>query len=401
MLRLISRILIGLLFLFSGFVKAVDPVGGSIKFTDYFEAFGMDFLLGTTLPLAIVLSTIEIVIGFNLLTGIRVKYTSTIAFYLMLFFTALTLILAIFNPVSDCGCFGDAIKISNWGTFFKNLISLPFTWILFRNRDKFIDKLTRPRINGLTAVSVIFAVGISIYSYRNLPVLDFRPFKTGVNIPEAMKVPEGALQSEYKTTFILEKDGIRKEFDEKNYPYDDTTWVFIDSKSELLKEGYQPPIKDFYITDKNGNDVSEKIIGSKKPVFLMIAPDLSKVEQKQASKLVALNKECRKKNIKFYCVTSSLYEDIIGFEMENGAAMNYLYADEVLLQTIIRANPGLVIIENGTILAKYNFINTPGTDIIKNPVSHIISEKRKQTEKISVLIILLLLISSVLTFYKK
>ena len=401
MLRLISRILIGLLFLFSGFVKAVDPVGGSIKFTDYFEAFGMDFLLGTTLPLAIVLSTIEIVIGFNLLTGIRVKYTSTIAFYLMLFFTALTLILAIFNPVSDCGCFGDAIKISNWGTFFKNLISLPFTWILFRNRDKFIDKLTRPRINGLTAVSVIFAVGISIYSYRNLPVLDFRPFKTGVNIPEAMKIPEGALQSEYKTTFILEKDGIRKEFDEKNYPYDDTTWVFIDSKSELLKEGYQPPIKDFYITDKNGNDVSEKIIGSKKPVFLMIAPDLSKVEQKQALKLVALNKECRKKNIKFYCVTSSLYEDIIGFEMENGAAMNYLYADEVLLQTIIRANPGLVIIENGTILAKYNFINTPGTDIIKNPVSHIISEKRKQTEKISVLIILLLLISSVLTFYKK
>jgi len=401
MLRLISRILIGLLFIFSGFVKAVDPVGGSIKFTDYFEAFGMDFLLGAALPLAIVLSTIEIVVGFNLLVGIRLKHTSTAAFYLMVFFTTLTLVLAIFNPVSDCGCFGDAIKLSNWDTFFKNLISLPFTWILFRHRDEYVEKLSRPRVNSLTAISLIFAVGISIFSYRHLPLIDFRPFKTGVNIPEAMKIPEGAPQPEYKTTFILEKDGVRKEFDEKNYPYDDTTWVFIDSKSVLLKEGYQPPVKDFFITDKDGNNVTDMLLNSKKPVFLMIAPDLTKVEPKQASRLVKLNKECRKQGIKFFCVTSSLFDNILYFEMENGAAMNYLFADEVLLQTIIRANPGLVVLQNGTILAKYNHPDIPTIDIIKNPESYIISETRIKAEKMASALVILLLILSVLMFYKK
>jgi uncharacterized membrane protein YphA (DoxX/SURF4 family) len=402
MLRLISRLIIGLLYLFSGFVKAVDPVGGSIKLTDYFEAFGMDFLIGLSVPLAIVLSTIEFIIGFLLLAGIRVKQASVAAYFMMLFFTVLTLVLALFNPVSDCGCFGDAIKLTNWETFFKNLISLPFTWILYRDRNEFVEKLSRPGINGLTAASVIIAVGISVYSLLYLPVVDFRPFKTGVNIPESMKIPEGAQQAEYKTTFILEKDGKQKEFNEKNYPYDDTTWVFIDSKSVLLKEGYQPPIKDFYVTDNNGNDVSDKLIRSKDPVFLMIAHDLTKVTPKQAVPFVELNKMIRsKKNIKFYCLTSSLYKDLIEFEGSTGAAMNYFFADEVLLQTIIRSNPGLVIINNGTILAKYSYRNVPDITILNDPASYILSENRSGREKTATTIIVLLLIISVLIFYRK
>ena len=173
MLRLISRLIIGLLYLFSGFVKAVDPVGGSIKLTDYFEAFGMDFLIGLSVPLAIVLSTIEFIIGFLLLAGIGVKQASVAAYFMMLFFTVLTLVLALFNPVSDCGCFGDAIKLTNWETFFKNLISLPFTWILYRDRNEFVEKLSRPGINGLTAASVIIAVGISVYSLLICPLSIF------------------------------------------------------------------------------------------------------------------------------------------------------------------------------------------------------------------------------------
>ena len=402
MIRLISRILIGLLFLFSGFVKAVDPVGGSIKLTDYFEAFGMDFLLGAALPFAIVLSSVEFIIGFHLLVGIRLKYTSTAAFYILIFFTSLTFVLAIFNPVTDCGCFGDAIKLTNWETFFKNLISIPFAWVLFKKRGEYVEELSRPRLNGLTAISIIFAVGISVYSYRNLPVLDFRPFKTGVNIPEAMKIPEGAEQAEYKTTFILEKNGKQKEFDEKNYPYDDTTWVFIDSKSILIKEGYQPPIKDFYITDNDGNDVTDNIIKNKETVFLMIAHDLTKVKPQEAKPFVELNKKIRNiKGMKFYCITSSLYKDIVEFERVSDAGMNYFFADEVLLQTIIRSNPGLVIIDNGTILAKYSCSNVPGTKILTDPVSYILSESRAKKEKTATLIIVLLLTISVLIFYKK
>ena len=132
------------------------------------------------------------------------------AYVMMIFFTLLTFVLAIFNPVSDCGCFGDAIKLTNWQTFFKNLLTLPFAWIIFRNKDRYDDELAGWRVFSLSLVSVIFAVGISVYSYRNLPMLDFRPFKTGTNIPEAMKIPEGALQPEYKSVFILEKDGVKK-----------------------------------------------------------------------------------------------------------------------------------------------------------------------------------------------
>ncbi len=401
MLRLISRILIGALFIFSGFIKAVDPVGGSIKFTDYFEAFGMDFLTGFALPMAIILSSIEFIIGFHILLGIRLKQTSVAAFYLMIFFTSLTLILAIFNPVTDCGCFGDAIKLSNWDTFFKNLISLPFTWILYRDRNKSDEPLPYLRINILTAISIIFAVGISIHSYRHLPMIDFRPFKTGVNIPDAMKIPEGAPQPEYRTTFILEKNGKRKEFDENNYPYDDTTWVFIDNKSVLIKEGYQPAIKDFYITDKNSNDQSDKLLNSKKPVFLMIAPDLKKINPDRMSRLKAINKACQKKGIKFYCVTSSLYEDILGFVMNNKTAMKYLFADEVFLQTVIRANPGFVILKNGTILAKYNYPDVPDTKIVDDPVSYIIEHAHKQKERMYVEITGLFLLLLTIFIYKK
>lgn len=401
MIRFISRIVIGLLFLFSGFVKAVDPVGGAIKLKDYFEAFGLDYLNGSALYLAILLSSIELIVGFHILIKIRIRQMSTIAFIMMLFFTTLTLVLAIYNPVSDCGCFGDAIKLTNWDTFFKNLLTLPFVWIIYRNRERYDEELAGWRIFTLSIVSIIFAVGISVYSYRNLPIMDFRPFKTGTNIPEAMKIPEGAEQPEYKTTFILEKDGVKEVFDENNYPYNDSTWVFIDSKTELIKEGYQPPITDFYITNKQGEEATNSILNSKKPLFLMIAPDISSITHEQVAALIKLSDRCRVKGLRFYCITSSLNDEVMEFEVKNRSMFNYLYADEVLLETITRGNPGLVIIERGTIIAKYNYINTPSFDIVDNPISYILKEKSKQTEKYAVLIAVLLTIVSTLIFYKR
>ena len=401
MLRFLSRLLIGLLFLFSGFVKAVDPVGGVIKLKDYFEAFNLDFLNGTALTLAIILSSIEFIIGFHILVKIRIKQMAVAAFVMMIFFTLLTFVLAIFNPVSDCGCFGDAIKLTNWDTFFKNLVTLPFAWIIYRSRDRYEDELAGWRVFSLSLVSIIFTVGISVYSYENLPIIDFRPFKTGTNIPEAMKIPEGALQPEYKTLFILEKNGVKKEFDEINYPYNDTTWVFIDSKTELIKEGYQPPITDFYITNKQGEESTEMILNSDKPVFLMIAPDISTIAPKQVAQLINLSNKCRIKGISFFCVTSSLYDEIMKFELKNRPMFNYLFADEILLETITRGNPGLIIIDRGTILAKYNYVNTPTLKIVDNPASYILQDKSKQIEKYAFLITALLTIISTLIFYKR
>ena len=401
MLRFLSRILIGLLFLFSGAVKAVDPVGGAIKFKDYFDAFGLEFFNDIALPLSILLSSIEFILGFHLLIGIRIKQIALTVFLFMLFFTVLTLVLAIFNPVSDCGCFGDAIVLSNWQTFFKNLITLPFAWIVFRNRKQHEELLIGWRINSLTLISTIFAVAISIYSYQNLPVMDFRPFKAGTNIPEAMEIPEDALQPEYKTTFILEQSGVKKEFDENNYPYTDTTWVFIDSKTELIKEGFQPPIADFYITTKRGEEATDMILNSEKPVFLMIAPEISTIQPEQVSELIKISERCRLKSIRFFCVTSSLHDEIMKFELDNKSKFNYLFADEVLLETIIRGNPGLVILDKGTILAKYNYRNIPTSKIVENPISYILQEKNRETEKYAVLITALLIIISTLMFYKR
>ena len=153
MIRFLSRLIIGLLFIFSGFVKAVDPVGGAIKLKDYFEAFGMDFLNGTALTLAVILSSIELIVGFHILVKIRIKQMAAAAFVMMIFFTLLTFVLAIFNPVSDCGCFGDAIKLTNWQTFFKNLLTLPFVWIIFRNRNRYDGELSGWRIFSLSLVS--------------------------------------------------------------------------------------------------------------------------------------------------------------------------------------------------------------------------------------------------------
>ncbi|NPA37272.1 MAG: DoxX family protein [Chlorobi bacterium] len=401
MLKHISRILIGLLFLFSGFVKAVDPVGGSIKLTDYFEAFGMDFMISMALPLAILLSTIEFITGFHLLTGIRVKLFSYVAFYMIAFFTVLTFFLAIFNPVSDCGCFGDAIKLTNWQTFYKNLIALPFAWIIFRDRTQFSTSISSARINIITLISVIFATGISIYSYLNLPPIDFRPFKTGTNISEAMKIPEGAPQAEYKTTFILEKDGIRKEFNENNYPYEDTTWQFIDSKSILVKEGYQPPIKDFYLSNNADENMTNTVLNSKFPVFLMTVPDITTLNKKNVSELINISNKCRKNKIQFYCVTSSLMKDIVKFESKHRAMFNYLFADEVLIKTINRGNPGLTVLNKGTILAKYNYFNLPSSGIVNNPLSYTIKESTLQKEKRFVIITALLLILTVTVLYRK
>lgn len=401
MLKQVSRILTGILFVFSGFVKAVDPVGGTIKLKDYFDAFGIEFLTGIALPLAIALSTLEFITGFHLLINVRVKLFSRVAFYMLAFFTVLTFFLAIFNPVTDCGCFGDAIKMTNWQTFYKNLITLPFSWIVFSKRSEFENSLSSLRVNLLTAVSLVFSVGISVYSYCYLPVLDFRPFKTGTNIPEAMKIPENAPQPEYKTTFILEKDGVRKEFDEHNYPYEDTTWLFIDSKSVLIKEGYQPPVKDFYLSNNEDENMTDVVLKSKKPVFLMTVPDVSELDKDDVAGMIELSNICRKNSIHFYCVTSSLMKDIMKFEVKQKAMFNYLFADEVLIETINRGNPGLTVLKEGTILAKYNHFDLPSKEIVKDPLSYTIKEKAKREHRMIVLISGLLLTLTVIILYKK
>ena len=220
----ICRFLCAAVFLFSGFVKAVDPVGTQIKFQDYLAVVGMENTIPDMLLLfgAIGLAMFEFVLGIYFLFGIRRKFATVLLLLFMLVMTPLTLYLAIADPVEDCGCFGDAVKLTNWQTFYKNLVLLVCAVSLYRWSLRMLRFLTESTQWLVSLFSIVYILVTSIYSLRYLPIYDFRPYKVGVNIAKDMEIPEGAPRAEYETTFFLEKNGKVEEFTLENYP--DSTW---------------------------------------------------------------------------------------------------------------------------------------------------------------------------------
>jgi triosephosphate isomerase len=380
LLRLISRLFVGATFIFSGFVKAVDPVGGAIKFHDYFQAFHMDWLMSMTMPASFALASLEFIIGILLVFNIFPKTATRASFYFLIFFTILTLGLAIFNPVSDCGCFGDAIKLTNWQTFWKNIIILVFAVYLYFSKSRLASPYSLSIQRVFAVFMLIYILGVSVYSLRHLPLIDFRPYSEGSNIPAGMTIPEDAPQPQYKTTFILEKDGIQKEFNENNYPYEDTTWVFVDSKTDLISEGYTPPIHDFVLQHSQKGDITDQLLNLKKPLFLAVSPVISEISPKIAQKLAHLNARAREYDFPFYILTASTLDDAQRLNASYKTDFEFLQGDETNLKTIIRSNPGLVLMQNGTVVAKWHHNDFPAASEIKNPVSAALKQQRtKQT----------------------
>ena len=207
----ISRLILGIVLIFSGFVKGVDPLGSTYKFTDYFNAFNIGFLEPFALVLAIILAAAEFSIGVSLLFRFRYRIGVWAVLVFMSFFTIITFILAITNPVSDCGCFGDAIIMTNWQTFFKNLILIPFVLHIFWFRASRKDVFTPPFSWLALMLFTLVFLGIEFHAYRHLPMLDFRPYSVGTYIPEKMSMPEGAPQDEFKTFLYYEKEGTVEE----------------------------------------------------------------------------------------------------------------------------------------------------------------------------------------------
>ncbi|MDR2040627.1 MAG: DoxX family protein, partial [Bacteroidales bacterium] len=206
----ISRILLGIVFVFSGFVKGIDPLGSTYKFIDYFTAFNLSFLSPLAFILAILMNAAEFLIGVSLILRLRMKVSAWAVFLFMCFFTVLTFILALTNPVSDCGCFGDALVLTNWETFFKNLVLMALALIVFLYRKKY-EPVYRPVTEWICVVLIAgVIIGISVYCYRHLPLLDFRPYSVGANIPQGMTIPDGMPTDEFKTTLYYEKDGVVK-----------------------------------------------------------------------------------------------------------------------------------------------------------------------------------------------
>lgn len=358
-IRNFARILIAPIFIFSGFVKAIDPLGSTYKFSDYFEAFGMDFMMPVSFGLAILLSTAELVIGLSLLLGVMMRLTSWALMIFMSFFTVLTLIIAIFNPVSDCGCFGDALVLTNWQTFWKNIIFMIPTLIVFFNRRMFRPLASLNSEWGIVSLFLIVSVGISVITYSNLPFIDFRPYKIGTHIPSAMETPEGAPVDEYEAFFIYENDGEQKEFAATDIPYDDSTWKYVDRRTVLVEEGYEPPIHDFSLTTLDGYDITDSVLNDKGFSFLVVSYNLEKASRKGLNKINEFVSALEESPAKVYGLTASTNSAInkIGYDFDFKYA--YHSTDEITLKTIVRSNPGLLLLKNGSIVGKWHYNNLP------------------------------------------
>jgi uncharacterized membrane protein YphA (DoxX/SURF4 family) len=363
-LRIVSRIIIGLLFIFSGVVKAIDPLGSAYKFHDYFQAFHIGFMNSLSLVLAILMCTAEFISGFAVLTGLRQRTGILGALLLMLIFTPLTFILALTNPVSDCGCFGDAIHLTNWQTFGKNLILMVLVVILFAERKKVIQLFSTITEWIIISFAIVLFILFSLANLRYLPIIDFLPYRTGVKVADKMVVPEGVPVDIYNTTFVYEKDGIKKDFNINNYPAKDTSWKFIDQKSVLMKKGYQPPIHDFTIVSMNGTDITKDVLTHSGYSILMITKKLDEAKSFRLEEGFNLGKYCLEKGIDFYILTASGTDEAKG--INNG--LGVFSVDETTLKTMVRSNPGYILLKDGIIAGKWSWANLPDKEWFKNRI---------------------------------
>ncbi len=353
----VSRTLLGLVFVFSGFVKAVDPLGTVYKIEDYLKAFGGFFtdLLPLAEVAAVILITVEFTLGIMMLCNIRTNWTSwlSLAFYAVM--TPLTLYIALTNPVSDCGCFGDAIVLSNWATFWKNVVLVVLVIVLLCTKKALRQTFTNIAELCITLLAIVFVFCWMEVTYKHLPAIDFRPYKVGNNIPSLMEIPEGAEPDVYDIKLIYAKDGVEQEFSLQDYPKGDSTWTFVDQKSVLVKKGYEAPIHDFEIVTMDFDDITYDILESEEPQTLVVLYDLAKTDRKQMDKLMAIIHE--QPNVRF--LTGSGEEEIVAFAEELGwdeetMMSTFCYTDPVTLKTIVRANPGVIVVQNGNIIDKYN-----------------------------------------------
>ena len=356
----ICRFVLAVVFIFSGFVKAVDPLGTKYKIQDYIEAFGWSAFMPDFVPFlaSVLLGILEFCLGVYLFFGIRRIIAPRAVALVMALMTPLTFWLALDNPVSDCGCFGDALVLSNWETFWKNVVLLIMALVVLRWR-KCISPLVTVRFDWVIALyGFLYIFAMLVYSYRELPVFDFRPYHVGANIREGMEIPEGKKPTVYETLFVLEKDGEEKVFSLDNYP--DSTWTFVDSKTVVKEKGYEPPIQDFsVIRMEDGEDVTEQILSDKGYTFLLVSHQLDRADESAIDLINELYDYCLMYGYGFYALTSSGDEDIQRWREETGAEYPFCLVDNITLKTMIRSNPGVMLLKEGTVIKKWSVNNLP------------------------------------------
>jgi hypothetical protein len=381
-------------FIFSGFVKTIDPLGLAYKFHDYFEAFGWDFLIPLALVFAFLLSIGELIIGLCLFFKIRMKETGWALLLFMAFFTLLTLFIAITNPVSDCGCFGDAVILTNWQTFLKNVIFFFPTLLIFQQRKEYAPIFTGT-VQWVLVISMgIAALCLSLHCYYDLPLIDFRPYRVGTHIPSDMVIPEGMPADEYETILVYEKEGVAREFtlDSELQPWNDSTWHWVETRNVLVKEGYEPPIHDFNLTSFESIDITDSVLYSPDYTFLIVAYDLNKASKRGLEKIDGFAEQAVQNGYRVYGMTSSVLDVVREVDSVLNPSFEFYITDEITLKTMIRSNPGLMLLKEGTIIGKWHYRNIPGKGFFReNGLSYALKENvEKKDDYLSVIVILVL-----------
>lgn len=357
----VARTVVGLTFILSGLVKAIDPLGTQYKIQDYLAAIPPSLSLPDmlTLLMSVSLSMVEFTLGAFMLTAISRRLTARLTLLFMLVMTAVTVWIYIADPVKDCGCFGDALTLTNLETLLKNIVLLALAALVAWRPTHIGRLMSRSNQMLLGQMLMLTPVALSFWCLYDLPLIDFRPYHIGADIKAGMEIPEGAEQPVFDTTFIMEKDGERREFTLDNYP--DSTWTFVDSKTVTVKEGYVPPIHDFSITAADGEDITDMVLGREGYTFLLISPDLDKADDQNFGDIDQVYEFCQDNSIPFYCLTASTEKSQQHWQNITGAEYPFCMTDATTLKTMIRSNPGLMLLEKGVVRGKWSHNRLPET----------------------------------------
>ena len=350
----IARLLVAATFIFSGFVKLVDPLGSAYKFQEYFGAdvLNLEFLIPYALPFAIFLILAEIMLGVMLLVGFKPKFTVWSLLIMILIFLFLTWYSAYYDKVTDCGCFGDAITLTPWETFYKNIVLIALILLLVIN-TKYIKPLFAKNVTKwISFASFFIFLFIAYYVLVHLPIIDFRPYAVGKNIPEGMIFPKGAKKAVYEDTWIYKVNGQDKEYTTEEKPWEIEGATFVDRKTKLIEKGYVPPIHDFTM-EKEGVDFT-KFLMQKEKLMLIVIYNLAKSDKSLFPKIKEVTTKAMQEGYDVYAFSASDQEDFEKIKADYQLDFDMLFCDETTLKTIIRANPGIVILNKGTITGKWN-----------------------------------------------
>lgn len=347
---------VGILFIFSGLVKLNDPMGTAIKMEEYFEVFSVDisqifhYLVPYSMSVGLFVVILEVLLGVALLINYRMGLTAWTLLVLIIFFTFLTFYSAAFNKVTDCGCFGDAIPLKPWQSFFKDIVLLILIIYIFIRRKVYGPKLSSLTGNVLVVSVLLINILLAYYAIEHLPFIDFRPYKIGANINASMQPSEP-----YHYRYIMEKGGERVEFE--NYPTD-TSYSFVEMV--LLNPEAEPKITDYNVWNEDGDFTEESLAGNKLLVFYS---DVNTSRYKTIAEIneLAAGLEC---NVESWVITANGEATFENFRHEYQIPLPYYYADGTVIKAVVRANPGLVLLKDGVVLGKWHNNDVPLKDEI-------------------------------------